>query len=157
MDQKPEGRQQEEEQRQNILALHDPRDRLDVDRMEREETRGDSRARNGQPPQRRPEQPGTGEMHQQIGHVVAEGVHAPQPPLQPECRAGQRPVVHGFRREPHAVETVRGFDQRVVRQEDVIVPDELPRERGPVRDKCRDSDGKRNDETGGDRGHRVSC
>ena len=64
-------------------------------------------------------------MQQQIGDVIARRVFSPQPPFQPERGVCHRPVVLRFRGTRKAIQTGRGFYQRIVRQQQPVIEDEL--------------------------------
>ncbi len=115
---------QVEHHRQGVLALGDPCHRLDRHRVQREKHARQPRAGNSEPEQHAPEQHGAHRVQQHVDQVVAERVLSPQTPLEPEHAGGQREVVRRRRGEPELAEAVGSVDERVLRQEDAIVPDE---------------------------------
>ncbi len=92
--------------------------------MDCEEERAEPRARNGQAGEHPPkEQRGEG-VQKDVYEVIAGRVIAPEPPLQPEGCSGQRRVIGGGGTRPDVREAVGPFDQRILGDEQVIVPDE---------------------------------
>ena len=113
-----------ERHRQGVLALGDPGHRLDRHRVQREEQARQPRAGRPQSEQHSPEQHRARRVQQHIDHVVTGRVLPPQTPLEPEHAGGQREVIRRLRGEPETIQAVGSVDERVLGQEDVIVPDE---------------------------------
>ena len=118
-------RQEREDERERVLPLGHPRDRLDADGMERERGRGEPRARERQPTQEAPEEERCARMEEDVDEVVAEGVEPPEELLDPERREDERVVllvrvrVGPDRREPR-----EAVERLVLGDVGRVVPDE---------------------------------
>jgi hypothetical protein len=87
--------------------------------------------RGGQPSARQfkfqqdsPDQHGAGRMEQQIDGVIAGGVHSPQSPFDPPCRAGEGEIIRRFGCEPELPEAIGSANQPVLRDQAKIIPQE---------------------------------
>ena len=124
-----------EEAREHVLPLRDPRDRLRLDGVEREDRRREPRPRDAEPPEQQPEEHRAGRVQQDVGDVESEGVEAPEVILEPEGREDQG-IILGKRRglEPDASQAFQIPQRRVPCDVRIVVPDEAALERGYVGD-----------------------
>ena len=130
---------QVEQGREHVLALDDPGDRLDVQRMDREDRRDDPGAGRRQTPQEAPYQQDVDQVEQHVDRVIAERRQPPQLVLQPEARVDDGPVVplplDVGGREPDVPQPGPLVHDRRL-DEDHVVPDES----GPQRRQVGDDD-----------------
>ena len=138
---------QAERQGQGVLALGDPGHGLDRHRVQRKEHARQPCAGDFQPPQHPPEQHRARRVQQHVQDVVAGRIQSPQAPLEPEQAGRQRHVVHLLSGEPETAEAVGGADERVVGQEDAVVPHEPGAEDGRVGEQRRGEDHRRRQES----------
>ena len=137
---KPEPEQQGrgvEREREAVLQLRDPRHGSDRYRMDGEQDRPEPGPGNTKLPPDAPDQNRADRMQHQVDGPVARGVHAPEPPLEPEHRVGKRPVVLRLVGEPDAAQAAVVVDQAVRRRGGhgrdpvVVVPEKPAAQRRP--------------------------
>ena len=88
-------RRQVEDQRQRVLLLRDPGDRLHADRVDGKKQPGNAGPRDIEAPEDQYQQACRGGVLQNIGEMIAERCVAPQPVLDPERGVKQRVVLLG--------------------------------------------------------------
>ena len=120
-------RRQIEDRGEDVLALADPGHRLDVERVEAEDGRGQKAARYPEPVGSAPQEEGRERMQEDVDGVVAAGVVSEEAPLDPEGRVDEGVVLgERARFEPDAREPAERAQVLVPRDVVVIVPDESP-------------------------------
>lgn len=77
-----------------------------------------------QPRQQAPEEERVHRVEEDIDDVIADGIHAPQPPLEPERRRHDGEIIRRLVRDPELIPALRRFDERIGGAEDVVVPQE---------------------------------
>ena len=131
-----EERAQRERQREHVLPLGDPRDRLDHHRMHREDRRREPGSGHAEPPQRAPGEDGAERVQRDVHRVVARRLEPPELVLDPEQRVDERVVLRRrARREPDVAQPGERPERRVLLHVGVVVPDEARGERRQVDDR----------------------
>ena len=124
--------EQVEHERERVLLFGDPRDRLDVDGMEREDRAGEPRALDGEPLGERDDEARRDHVQHDVHEVVAEHGVAPEARLDPERAVQERIVLlRGAELGPNAAQSIERAE-RGPGDMRVVVPDVLTEERGPV-------------------------
>src|SRR4051812_34836144 len=110
--------------------------------MNGEDGRGEKCAGDFQAPQNSPEQDRVERMEENIGDMIAGGIHSPSAPFQPKGSRGKRKVIGLIRVEPDLRQSVGGVDERIFRQHDVVVPKKLSMQRWKINREAERNDGE---------------
>ncbi len=112
--------------------------------MDGEEERAEPCAGDGEPGENAPEKQHGEGVQEDVYEVIAGGVIAPEPPLEPEGGDGERGVIGGGGAGPDVGEAVGALYEGVLGDEEVIVPDEARADGGDV------AEGDREEDAGGE-------
>ncbi len=114
--------------------------------MHRKEQRPEPRARDRQPRENAPEKQHREDVQEDVYDVIAGGVIAPEPPLKPEGRDGERGIIGRGGAGPDIAEAVGALYQRVLGYEQVIVPHEARAHGRDVAERRREDEARAQEE-----------
>ena len=118
-----EYRQQRQRQREHVFQLGNPRHALDVDRMQREDRRGEHGPGYSQVFQDSPHKNRRNDVQRDVDQMVSERMQAPHIIFKPIDRKRQRPIVDVIAGRPRLCQTV-SLKHRVIQQVEIVIPNE---------------------------------
>ena len=120
--QEEENRKQEEETRLGVLYLGDPRDRLDLHRVQRPQRGAKPRSRHLQRAQDLPKRDRARRVKGDVEHMIRHRRQSPKLVSEPQRRQRERTDIRRAR-GPDFLQTERPHDRAVLGQHQIVVPD----------------------------------